>query len=104
MPLSTHANPPPLYIRTPLPKLYQKQPIISRLIRRYDLTINIPAAMLGIHSRNDGWLDLELQGSLQQREAGLTYLKELNYRDFSTYSQKPFGNKDKKSSAFRHHQ
>jgi hypothetical protein len=45
MPLST--NLPSVYIRTRIPKTYQKQPIVSRLISRYDLTVNIAAALLG---------------------------------------------------------
>ncbi len=67
-----------VYIRTRIPKTYQKQPIISRLISRYSLNVNIVAALLGTHDRNDGWVDLEIQGNPQQVEAGLAYLRTLN--------------------------
>lgn len=79
---STNANFPPVYIRTRIPKEYQRQPIISRLISRYGLTVNIAAALLGSYSRNYGWFDLELLGSSQKVEAGLTYLQALNVEVF----------------------
>ena len=78
MPLSTNANPPPVYIRTRIPKTYRRQPIISRLISSHGVTVNIVAALLGTSYRNDGWCDLELLGSPQQVEASLAYLQELN--------------------------
>ncbi len=71
-----------VYIRTRIPKTYQKQPIISRLVSRYSLNVNIVAALLGTHDRNDGWVDLELQGNSQQVEAGLAYLRTLNIEIF----------------------
>ncbi len=82
MPLSTNTNLPPIYIRTRIPKTYERRPIISRLISCYGLTINIVAALLGTSYRNDGWCDLELLGSSQQVEAGLTYLQQLNIEVF----------------------
>ncbi len=82
MTLPPNANPKLVCIRTRIPKTYQKQPIISRLISRYALKINIAAALLGTRDRNDGWLDLEFQGSPQQIEAGLAYLQELNIEIF----------------------
>lgn len=82
MPLSKNANPPPVCIRTRIPKTYQRQPIISRLISRYGLTINIAAALSGSYNRNDGWFDLEFQGIPQQVEAALAYLQELNIEIF----------------------
>lgn len=79
MSLSTNANFLPVCIRTRIPKIYQKQPIISRLISRYDLTVNIAAALLGNYHRNCGWFDLELLlGSPQNVEACLAYLQALN--------------------------
>ena len=80
MPLSS--NLPSVYIRTRIPKSYQKQPIVSRLISRYDLTVNIAAALLGNYDRNYGWFDLELQGSPQKVAAGQAYLQTLNIEIF----------------------
>jgi hypothetical protein len=82
MSLSTNANLPPVYIRTRIPKTYERQPIISRLISRYGLTVNIAAALLGNYDRNYGWFDLELQGSAQKVEAALAYLQGLNIEIF----------------------
>lgn len=79
---STNANFPPVYVRTRIPKEYQRQPIISRLISRYGLTVNIAAALLGSYSRNYGWFDLELLGSSQKVEAGLAYMQALNVEVF----------------------
>lgn len=79
---STNANFPPVYIRTRIPKEYHRQPIISRLISRYGLTVNIAAALLGSYSRNYGWSDLELLGSSQKVEAGLAYMQALNVEVF----------------------
>lgn len=82
LPLSRNANPSLVYIRTCIPKTYQRQPIISRLVSRYSLTVNIVAALSGNYNQNDGWFDLELQGSPQQVEAALAYLEELNIKIF----------------------
>lgn len=79
---STKANFSPVCIRTRISKDYQRQPIISRLISRYGLTVNIAAALLGNYSQNYGWLDLELQGSPEQVEASLAYLQALNIEIF----------------------
>lgn len=66
------------HIRIKVPPHYHRQPIVSRLISRYHLTINIAAALLEAHTEDDGWFNLEIQGNSQQVEAGLAYLQELN--------------------------
>jgi hypothetical protein len=66
------------HIYITVPQHYNRQPIVSRLISRYDLTINIAAAVLEAHTEDDGWFNLEIQGISQQVEAGLAYLQELN--------------------------
>ncbi len=75
---SVTVNPTLGYIRIRVPQHYNRQPIVSRLISRYNLTINIAAALLEPHTRDDGWFNLEIRGSSQQVEAGLAYLMELN--------------------------
>ncbi len=75
---SITVNPTLGYIRIRVPQHYTRQPIVSRLISRYNLTINIAAALLEAHTRDDGWFNLEIQGSCQQVEAGLAYLMELD--------------------------
>ncbi|MBW4630653.1 MAG: NIL domain-containing protein [Iphinoe sp. HA4291-MV1] len=78
MVLSTILNSTLGHIHIRIPQHYQRQPIVSRLISRYDLTINIAAALLEAHTKDDGWFNLEIQGISQQVEAGLAYLQELN--------------------------
>ncbi|MBD3883075.1 NIL domain-containing protein [Phormidium tenue FACHB-886] len=65
-------------IRIRIPKQYQREPIISNLITRHSLTVNIAAALLGANGREDGWFDLELHGSRAQIESALVYLNDLD--------------------------
>ncbi|KOP23686.1 ABC transporter [Hapalosiphon sp. MRB220] len=64
-------------IRVRIPKDYRQEPVISHLVSDYDLTVNISAAILGANAIGDGWFDLELQGTSEQIDNGLNYLKEL---------------------------
>ncbi len=64
-------------IRIRIPKDYRQEPVISRLVSDYGLTVNISAAILGANAIGDGWFDLELQGTPEQIDHGLNYLKEL---------------------------
>lgn len=65
-------------IRIRIPKRYQQEPIISNLISHYSLTVNIAAALLGANAREDGWFDLELQGTVPQIQSALLYLNDLD--------------------------
>lgn len=65
-------------IRLRIPKQYQHEPIISDLISRYGITINITAALLSANAREDGWFDLELRGTIEQVRSALVYLNDLN--------------------------
>ncbi len=65
-------------IRVRIPKAYQGEPVISRLVSHHGLTVNIAAALLGANARDDGWFDLELQGTGSQICDGLLYLNELD--------------------------
>lgn len=64
-------------IRVRIPRNYHQEPVISRLVSDFGLTVNITAAVLGANAIGDGWFDLGLQGSATQIENGLTYLKNL---------------------------
>lgn len=77
MNVSTTVNPTLDCIRIRVPQEYYGQPIVSRLISRYDLTINIAAAAFEAETKEDGWFNLEIQGNCQQLEAGFAYLQEL---------------------------
>lgn len=65
-------------IRLRIPKEYNDEPVISRLISHYGLTVNITAALLGANARDDGWFDLELRGTNPQIQSALTYFDELD--------------------------
>ena len=64
-------------IRVHIPKQYHQDPIISLLVSRYHLTVNIRAAMLGADAVGDGWFDLELQGTMTNIDAAMAYFEEL---------------------------
>jgi NIL domain len=67
----------PVQSRIRVPQQYHRQPIISRLISRYSLTVNITAASLLSSADNDAWFDVELQGNPKQIEKSLSYLQGL---------------------------
>ncbi len=65
-------------IRLRIPKDYHQEPVISRLVSDYGLTVNITAAILGSNGIGDGWFDLDLQGTSAQIDSALTYINDLN--------------------------
>jgi len=64
-------------IRVRIPQDHHQEPVISRQVSEYGLTVNIKAAILGQDAVGDGWFDLDLQGTNGQIQNGLTYLQEL---------------------------
>ena len=64
-------------IRIRITQDHHQEPVISRLVSEYGLTVNIKAAILGQNAVGDGWFDLDIQGTETQIENGLTYLREL---------------------------
>lgn len=70
-------------IKIRIPKELQEEPVISRLVSHYGVTVNIAAALLGANAREDGWFDLELRGTSHQIESALTYLNELDLEIWS---------------------
>jgi ABC-type methionine transport system ATPase subunit len=65
-------------IKIRIPKNLHDEPVISRLISHYGITVNIEAALLSSNRRDDGWFDLELRGTKSQISSALTYLNELD--------------------------
>lgn len=65
-------------LRIRIPKKYSDEPIISRLISDYGVTVNIAAALLGANARDDGWFDLELRGNPDQIQEALSYLNDMD--------------------------
>lgn len=57
------------------PKEHTEKPIISNLIKRYDLTVNISRARIG--QDEEGIMVIEVSGKKQNLDAGLNYLKEI---------------------------
>jgi ferredoxin len=57
------------------PRKLIEQPVISNLIKEYDLTVNISRARIG--QDEEGTMVIEISGSAQNLEDGLRYLKEI---------------------------
>ncbi|MEJ6483748.1 NIL domain-containing protein [Nostoc punctiforme UO1] len=70
-------EPASVHSRILVPQKYNRQPVISRLVSRYGLTVNIKAASLTSDSDSDGWFDLELSGNPQKLTNSLSYLQGL---------------------------
>ncbi|NJK76176.1 MAG: ABC transporter [Microcoleus sp. SU_5_6] len=70
-------------IRIRVPKEYHQEPVISNLISEHGLTVNFNAALLGVKTYDDGWFDLELQGTARQIESALIYLNDLDVEIWS---------------------
>lgn len=69
-----------LRIRIQIPKRLSEEPVISRLISSHGLMVNVKAALLSSGIRDDGWFDLELNGTKRQIQSGLIYLDELDVK------------------------
>jgi hypothetical protein len=67
-----------LRVRVRVPKVYHREPVISKLIADYGLSVTIFAALLGANGKEDGWFDLILGGTPSQVQEGLLYLNDLN--------------------------
>jgi hypothetical protein len=65
-------------IRIRIPEKHHQEPVISTLVSDYHLTVNIKAALLGTNGKGDGWFDLDLQGSSNELDLALNYLKQLD--------------------------
>ncbi|MEH1969835.1 NIL domain-containing protein [Nostoc sp.] len=74
---SKSVEPASVHSRILVPQRYHRQPVISRLVSRYGLTVNIKAASLTSDSDSDGWFDLELSGNPQKLTNSLSYLQGL---------------------------
>ena len=71
-------RPTKVRIRICIPPEYNSVPIISRLVSHHEVTVNISGASLEADSAQDGWFDLELEGSNPQIQSALTYLDEMD--------------------------
>ncbi len=64
-------------IRLRISRNFHQEPIISRLVSDYGLTINITAAILGANAVGDGWFELDLQGFATQIDDAINYLQDI---------------------------
>jgi ABC-type methionine transport system ATPase subunit len=65
-------------IRLRIPQQLHQEPVISQLVSKHELTVNITAAILGVNGVGDGWFDLDLQGTSAQIDSALIYLNDLD--------------------------
>jgi NIL domain len=77
-------------IRLRIPKDYHSQPVISRLVSDYGLTVNITAAVRSANAVGDGWFDLDLQGTIGQIDRALGYLHELGLQIWDNNSDRRY--------------
>lgn len=78
-------------IKIHIPKNLHEEPVISRLVSHYGVTVNISAALLGANLRDDGWFELELRGKAEQIQSALMYLNELDLEIWSKSSPQEDG-------------
>jgi len=76
-------RPTKIRIKIRIPKNFQEEPVISRLVSEHGVTVNIAGALLGANARDDGWFDLELLGTTSQIQSSLLYLEELKLEIWS---------------------
>ncbi|BAU11834.1 hypothetical protein LEP3755_23370 [Leptolyngbya sp. NIES-3755] len=65
-------------LRLEIPASSYQDPILSRLVSDFKLVVNITAAQL--HQTLESYCDVELQGTPQQINQGLSYLRSINVR------------------------
>lgn len=63
-----------------IPREYHQEPVLSQLMVRFGILVNITGAKLGPETKGHGWFDLELHGNPSQIQNGLSYLRELNLK------------------------
>ncbi|MEH1770139.1 MAG: NIL domain-containing protein [Nostoc sp.] len=61
-----------------MPKDLNEEPVISRLVSRYGITVIITDAQVRANMPKYSCFDLELRGTVSQIESALTYLDELD--------------------------
>ncbi|MBE9034570.1 NIL domain-containing protein [aff. Roholtiella sp. LEGE 12411] len=65
-------------IQVYIPKGLHEQPVISRLVSHYGITVIIAAAQVSANVPECSCFELELRGTASQIESALTYLDELD--------------------------
>ncbi|MHC5615665.1 MAG: NIL domain-containing protein [Nostoc sp.] len=65
-------------IQVRIPKDLHEEPVISRLVSHYGVTVIIADAQISANVPQYSCFDLELRGTTSQIESALTYLDELD--------------------------
>ncbi len=65
-------------IQVRIPKDLHEEPVISRLVSHYGVTVMIMAAQVSTNALEHSCFDLQLRGTISQIESALTYLDELD--------------------------
>jgi len=65
-------------VKIRIPKDRHPDPVISNLINRYGLKVNILGALLGANGQEDGWFDLAIEGRAVTLHEALLDLVELD--------------------------
>ncbi|MFH7244545.1 MAG: NIL domain-containing protein [Spirulina sp.] len=65
-------------VKIRIPKDRYPDPVISNLIHRHGLKVNIVGALLGTNGQEDGWFDLALEGRAATLHEALLDLVELD--------------------------
>ncbi|PSR19446.1 ABC transporter [filamentous cyanobacterium CCP3] len=65
-------------VKIRIPKERHPDPVISNLINRYGLKVNILGALLGTNGQEDGWFDLAIEGRAATVHEALLDLVELD--------------------------
>lgn len=70
-------------VRIRVPSTYRPEPVLSTVISRFGLTVNVLAALLGSNRDSDGWFDLELNGTADRIQNAMLYFNELDLEVWS---------------------
>lgn len=65
-------------IQLQIPQKYAQEPIISNLVKRYEIEVNIHSALLATNAQESGWFDLELYSTPARIQQALDYLAQLH--------------------------
>ena len=64
-------------VKIRIPKDRHPDPVLSNLINRYGLKVNILGALLGTNGQEDGWFDLAIEGRAATLHEALLDLIEI---------------------------
>jgi NIL domain len=77
-----------IQVRILITEKYHQEPIISRLVSDYHLTVTIKSAVLGANGAGGGWFDLNLEGLQIDIDRALQYFQDLNINVWSGEERK----------------